>query len=83
MLRDRFRIVRIPAPRLVDLPLLAGSIVDEMLMEDEWAGFAPPFAPDELAVMAKAWQAAGFSLRKLQKIVRATLEARDQMAMRH
>jgi ATP-dependent Lon protease len=82
-LRDRFRIVRIPAPRLVDLPLLAGSIVDEMLMEDEWAGFAPPFAPDELAVMAKAWQAAGFSLRKLQKIVRATLDARDAHSMRH
>jgi ATP-dependent Lon protease len=38
---------------------------------------------DELQVIAKAWQAAGFSMRKLQKIVRAVLETRDQLAMRH
>ncbi|MGY0572801.1 AAA family ATPase [Bradyrhizobium sp. RDM12] len=82
-LRDRFRILKVPAPRLVDLPLLAGSIVDDMLKEDEWGGFVAPFAPDELQVMAKAWEKAKFSMRKLQKIVRATLEARDAHAMRH
>ncbi|PDT86073.1 hypothetical protein CO669_29975 [Bradyrhizobium sp. Y36] len=84
-LRDRFRIVRVPAPQLVDLPLLAASIVDDMLLEegDEWAGAVAPFAPDELRVMAKAWERAGFSLRKLQKIVLATLEARDACQMRH
>lgn len=84
-LRDRFRIVKVPAPTLADLPLLAGNIVDEMLLEgDEWAGSVAPFAPDELAVMSKAWAAAGgFSIRKLQKIVRATLEARDASQMRH
>lgn len=86
-LRDRFRIIKVPAPTLVDLPLLAASIVDDMLLVegDEWAGYAAPFAPDELAVMAKAWQASGrsLSIRKLQKIVRATLEARDAHAMRH
>jgi hypothetical protein len=82
-LRDRFRVVKVPSARLVDLPLLAGSIVDDMLIEDEFAGFAAPFAPDELAVMAKAWQSRGMSMRALQKIVRATLEARDAHAMRH
>lgn len=84
-IRDRFRIVRVPAPRLVDLPLLAASIVDSMLLEegDEWAGAVAPFAPDELMVMGKAWAAAGFSIRKLQKIVAATLEARDTCQMRH
>lgn len=85
-LKDRFRIVRVPAPRLVDLPLLAASIVDAMLLEegDEWASTVAPFAPDELAVMAKAWAAAGgFSMRKLQKVVAATLEARDACQMRH
>jgi len=34
-------------------------------------------------VIAKAWTKAGFSIRKLQKIVAATVEARDAMAMRH
>lgn len=82
-LRDRFRILRVPAPRLVDLPLLAGSIVDDMIAEDEWIGHAAPFAPDELQVMARAWQARGMSMRALQKIVAATLEARDAHAMRH
>lgn len=85
-LKDRFRIVRVPSPTLVDLPLLAASVVDSMLLEegDEWAGSVAPFAPDELAVMGKAWAASGgFSIRKLQKIVAATLEARDAYAMRH
>lgn len=84
-LRDRFRIVRVPAPTLIDLPLLAASIVDAMLLEegDEWAGTVAPFAPDELRVMAKALPPSGFSMRKLQKIVAATLEARDACQMRH
>ncbi|MDT4740251.1 AAA family ATPase [Bradyrhizobium sp. WYCCWR 12699] len=84
-LKDRFRILKVPAPRLVDLPLLAASIVDDMLIEDgdEWAGSVAPFAPDELRVMGKAWEARNFSMRALQKIVAATLEARDAHAMRH
>ena len=46
-------------------------------------GTVAPFASDELAVMAKAWAPSGFSMRKLQKIVAATLEARDACQMRH
>ena len=76
--------MKVPAPRLVDLPLLAASIVDDMLLTgDEWAGYIAPFAPDELLVMAKAWEPRRFSMRALQKIVAATLEARDAAAMRH
>ena len=84
-LKDRFRILKVPSPRLVDLPLLAASIVDAMLIEegDEWAGAVAPFAPDELLVMGKAWAAGGFSMRKLQKIVAATLAARDVCHLRH
>jgi ATP-dependent Lon protease len=82
-LRDRFRIIRIPAPRLVDLPLLAASIMADLSKEEEERAWDGPLASDELMVIAKAWERAGFSLRKLQKIVRATLEARDQFAMRH
>ncbi|PSO13794.1 hypothetical protein [Bradyrhizobium sp. MOS003] len=84
-LRDRFRVVKVPAPRLIDLPLLAASIVDAMLLEegDEWAGSVAPFAPDELLIIAKAWEKRGMSMRALQKIVFATLEARDACQMRH
>jgi ATP-dependent Lon protease len=83
MLKDRFRIVKVPQPRLVDLPLLAASVMADLSREDEERAWDNPLATDELMVIAKAWQKAGFSLRKLQKIVRATLEARDQHAMRH
>jgi ATP-dependent Lon protease len=83
MLKDRFRIIRIPAPRLVDLPLLAASIMDDMARENAERVGDDPLAPDELLVIARAWEKAGFSMRKLQKIVAATLEARDQFAMRH
>ncbi|MHC2844916.1 AAA family ATPase [Bradyrhizobium diazoefficiens] len=82
-LRDRFRIVRVPAPRLVDLPLLAASIMEDLAREDVERVGDEPLAPDELMVIAKAWEKAGFSMRKLQKIVLATLEARDAYAMRH
>ncbi|TWI70426.1 ATPase family protein associated with various cellular activities (AAA) [Bradyrhizobium huanghuaihaiense] len=82
-LRDRFRIVRVPAPRLVDLPLLASSVMEDLAREDPERAGDEPLAPDELMVIAKAWEKAGFSLRKLQAIIRATLEARDAHAMRH
>ena len=52
-------------------------------IEDEARAHDPPLASDELAVIGKAWQQAGFSMRKLQKIVLATLEARDSYAQRH
>lgn len=82
-LRDRFRIVKLPAPRLIDLPLLAASIMEDMAREDDERAGDEPLAPDELMVIAKAWEKAGFSMRKLQKIVLATLQARDAYAMRH
>jgi hypothetical protein len=82
-LRDRFRIVKVPAPRLVDLPLLAASVMEDLGRENDERAWDGPLATDELQVIAKAWEKAGFSLRQLQKIVRATLEIRDQLAMRH
>jgi ATP-dependent Lon protease len=42
-----------------------------------------PLESDELDVIGQAWARAGFSMRKLQKIVAATLEARDSCARRH
>ena len=82
-LRDRYRIVKVPAPALDHLPALAGTVLREIAAENGEQGFVQPLAGDELDVIAKAWQRAGFSIRKLQKIVAATVEARDAVAMRH
>lgn len=84
-LRDRFRIIRIPAPTLAHLPALAACVVDELAKDDDslMGHVVVPFAADELAIMGAAWSQAKFSMRALQKIVAATLEARDNHAMRH
>ena len=55
----------------------------DLAAEDEAHAGDGPLADDELAVIGRAWAARRFSMRALQKIVAATLEARDQHAMRH
>ena len=82
-LKDRLRIIRVPSPTLAHLPQLAAQVMRDIAIEDEARAHDPPLASDELAVIGKAWQQAGFSMRKLQKIVLATLEARDSYAQRH
>ncbi|MGM4916299.1 AAA family ATPase [Tardiphaga sp. 813_E8_N1_3] len=82
-LRDRFRIIRVAAPTLQHLPQLAAQVVRDLSANDETRAHDAPLADDELAVISKAWSRSGFSMRNLQKIVSATLEARDQYAMRH
>lgn len=82
-LRDRYRIIRIPSPTLTHLPKLAANVMADMAGEDEARTGDQPLAGDELEVIGRAWAAQKFSIRKLQAIVRATLEARDQHAMRH
>ncbi|MHC2842855.1 AAA family ATPase [Bradyrhizobium diazoefficiens] len=82
-LRDRYRLIKVPSPRLVDLPVLAANVAREMALESGEEAFSQALAADELDVIARAWTRAGFSVRKLQAIVAATLEARDQMAVRH
>jgi ATP-dependent Lon protease len=82
-LRDRFRVIKVPAPTLAHLPQLAAEVMKDLAIEDESRQHDAPLAADELAVMAKAWAQAKFSMRALQKIVSATLDARDSYAMRH
>jgi ATP-dependent Lon protease len=82
-LRDRMRIIRIPSPTLQHLAPLAVQVMRDLAIEDEARWGDAPLASDELAVIGKAWATAGFSMRKLQKIVAATLEARDSYAPRH
>lgn len=82
-LRDRYRIILMPNPTLQHLPQLALNVMRDLAAQDEARAGDEPLAPDELAVIGKAWATRRFSMRALQKIVAATLEARDQHAMRH
>ena len=82
-LRDRYRIVKVEAPRLVDLPALAANALRELAVENGEEGFAWSLAADELEVIGRAWEKAGFSIRKLQKIVAGTVAARNATAVRH
>ncbi|MCC8944194.1 AAA family ATPase [Bradyrhizobium sp. Arg62] len=82
-LKDRYRIIRVPAPSLADLPALAVNIMRELAKENGEPEFVWPLANDEIEVMGRAWEKAGFSIRKLQKIVAATLTLRDSTAARH
>jgi ATP-dependent Lon protease len=82
-IRDRFRIIRVPLPGLQHLRPLAVNIMRDLAVEaDVDPRWMAPLDGDEEAVIAKAWQRAGMSIRKLQKIMSATIEARDAFAMR-
>lgn len=84
-LRDRYRVIRIPLPTLAHLPRLAATIVNELAIDNEmFASHAvEPLAPDELEIIGRAWARGRFSMRKLQRLIEATLEARDACARRH
>lgn len=78
-LRDRLRIVRIPVPTPAHLPSLAAQVLREMEREaGDQAGWLEDLEADELAVAGRAWASSRFSMRKLQKIVAATVEARRE-----
>lgn len=82
-LRDRYRVIRMPAPTLAYLPKLAALVVRDMAAEDDARSHDAPLAADELEIIGRAWARERFSMRKLQRLVLATLEARDTCAMRH
>lgn len=82
-LKDRYRVIKVPSPRLMDLPVLAANVARDIASEAGEEAFVQALATDELDIIARAWTRAGFSIRKLQAIVSATLEARDQLAVRH
>jgi ATP-dependent Lon protease len=83
-IRDRFQIVRVALPTLEHLRPLAHQVMLDLASEEELdPRFMAPLDADEEAVVAKAWVKAGMSIRKLRKIVNATLEARDAVAMRN
>jgi ATP-dependent Lon protease len=82
-LRDRIRIIRVPSPGVEHFESLSQSIMADLAVElNVPAAFWMPLAPDELSVVARAWGDNG-SVRKLQKIIRGTVTARDENAVRH
>jgi ATP-dependent Lon protease len=82
-LRDRMRIIRVPPPALEHLPLLSAQIMKDLAIEDEALAYALPLAADELQIIGRAWKHERFSMRKLHRLISATLEARDATAPRH
>ena len=64
-------------------PKLAANVLRDMAAIDEMLEHAPGFADDELRIMGRAWESQRFSMRALQRIVSATLDAREQTAPRH
>jgi hypothetical protein len=82
-LRDRVRVIRVPAPGVEHLESLARSIMADLALElNIPPAFLHDLAPDELDVVRRAWGDNG-SVRRLQKIIRGTITARDQHAVRH
>lgn len=82
-LRDRYRVVRWPMPTLDHLPALAANVLREIERETGEEGFNAPLEEDELEVIGRVWKRERFSMRKLQKLVAATLDARAAIAPRH
>jgi hypothetical protein len=82
-LRDRLRVIRVPSPGREHIQSLSRSILADLAVElNIPAAFLTPLAPDELSVVSKMWGGNG-SVRKLQKIIRGTVTARDEHASRH
>ncbi|WP_159011755.1 AAA family ATPase [Bradyrhizobium sp. S69] len=82
-LKDRLRAIKVKSPGVEHVSGLAASILRDLAAElKQPASFMPALAPDELAVVARMWGENG-SVRKLQKIISATVTARDEHASRH
>jgi ATP-dependent Lon protease len=77
-LKDRYRLIRMPAPTLRHLPALAANVIAAIARENDVdVDMYGELQDDELSNIGKAWAARGYSIRALQKIVGATLDARD------
>ena len=80
-LRDRFRIIKFPAPGAEHMPAIANSLLAGIMRErgydERWLA---PLSPDELDALAKIWPAKDgtASIRVLKRVVEAVAEARDQ-----
>ncbi|QRE76916.1 AAA family ATPase [Methylobacterium aquaticum] len=81
-LRDRLRILEVPAPGREHLPVVAANLVAEIRAErglDE--AWLPGLDGDELSLLARHWK--GGSLRPLRRLVETLLAGRERLAPRH
>jgi len=58
-------------------------VMRDLATEDDARAHDEPLAGDELEIIGRAWARERFSMRKLRRLVGATLEARDYCARRH
>jgi hypothetical protein len=81
---DRLRVLRVPRPGIEHLLALSRSVLGALAVE---AGDDPrwihPLDGEELEIVGRTWSAGTMSIRRLQRILRATVEARAACAMRH
>ena len=81
-LRDRLRILEVPAPGPEHLPVVAANLVAEIRAERGLdATWLPDLDGDELALLARHWK--GGSLRPLRRLVETMIAGRDRLAPRH
>lgn len=81
-LRDRFRILSVPAPGPEHLLVVAGQILHAIRVErattDDWL---PDLDGDELGMLAEHWQ--GGSMRAVRRMVETLVATRETFALRH
>jgi ATP-dependent Lon protease len=81
---DRLRVPRVRRPGLKHLPALSKSILRALAVEaGDDARWIQPLDGEELEIVGRTWSAGGMSIRRLQRILRATAEARAVCAIRH
>jgi ATP-dependent Lon protease len=79
-LRDRFRIIEMPAPGPQHIGVLAKAIVAEIATARGQTGLMPELAPDELEVVGRAWSSG--SIRALGGAVEIAVDHREQWTTR-
>ncbi|MHB8267122.1 AAA family ATPase [Bradyrhizobium sp.] len=81
---DRLRVLRVPRPGIKDLPPLSKSVLRALAVESgDDPRWIQPLDGEELEIVGRTWSAGGMSIRRLQRILRATVEARAVCAIRH
>jgi hypothetical protein len=81
---DRLRVLRVPRPGIEHLPALSRSVLRALAIEaDDDPRWIQPLDGEELQLVGKTWSAGAMSIRRLQRILRATVEARAACAIRH
>jgi ATP-dependent Lon protease len=82
-LRNRLRVLRVPLPGRDHIPALASNVLREILRDrgiEEWS--EPPLDGGELEAVQRACGET-VSIRNLQKLVEAVLDARQKFSSRH